>query len=289
MANQKTIVYFDGPIRSRTVCGETDYLANESGGDEGIVYVYLQSNCDLGSPGEGGTAEVAAHELLHNLGAVPGFAPNQCRRSASHACDSTTDVMYPFVGDGSTLDSVVLDFNHDDYYAHDGAWWDVQDSDWLTHFPRFPFTLAVSGSGTLVSPLPCMTGCTELQLDNGESVSVRAVPSRGWKFASWSGGCAGASSSCTFEIGGPTTATAVFVRARLRIAVSIAGRGRVTSVPAGISCPGACANTFRATTARLTARAETGWRFAGWSGACTGSRVCTVNSAGSARARFVRR
>jgi hypothetical protein len=286
---QKTIVYFDGPIRSQTVCGETDFLSNTDGGDAGIVYIYLQSNCELGPPGAGGLAEVAAHELLHNLGAVPDSAPNECTASQSHVCDSELDILYPFISDGSTLDSVLLDVNRDDYYAHSGAWWDVQDSSWLTHLPQFPFSSSVVGSGTIETTLPCQSDCTSLQLDNEEQVSVRAVPKPGWKFAAWTGACSGATTDCTFEVGGPTTLTATFVRAPLRITVSVSGPGRVSSSPAGIACPGACSATFRATRARLTARPAAGWRFAGWSGACRGTGVCTMEAAGSVRARFVRR
>jgi hypothetical protein len=288
--DEKTIVYFDGPIKSRTVCGETDYLANTRGGDNGIVYVYLQSNCNLGVPGAGRTAEVAGHELLHNLGAVPDGAPNECPASQSHVCDSSTDIMYPFVTDGSTLDSVLLDVNHDDYYAHAGAWFDVQDSSWLTNLPQFPFSLSLTGSGKLSSALPCDVGCAGLQLDNGESVSLRAVPSRGWKFASWSGACSGTSPDCTFRVGGPTNATATFVKVPLRVVVAVKGAGRVTSSPAGIACPGsACAKTFTALPARLTPHPAPGWRFTGWSGACTGRGACVLDAAGTARARFARR
>jgi endoglucanase len=92
-----------------------------------------------------------------------------------------------------------------------------------------------------------------------------------------------------FEVGGPSTLTATFVRAPLRVTVSVSGGGRVTSSPAGIACPGACSTTFRSTQARLTARAAKGWRFAGWSGACRGTGTCTVAAAGAVRARFVRR
>jgi hypothetical protein len=288
--DQKTIVYFDGPITSRTVCGETDYLADTRGGDNGIVYVYLQSNCNLGAPGAGGTAEVAAHELLHNLGAVPDGAPNECPTSQGHVCDTATDIMYPYLTDRSTLDAALLDVSRDDYYAHSGAWWDVQDSIWLTSLPQFPFSLAVSGSGTLMSRLPCDSGCADLQLDNAESVSVRAIPSRGWTFRSWSGSCSGSSPECAFQIRGPTSATATFVKAPLRVTVAVTGSGRVTSSPAGIGCPGsACAKTFKALLARLTPHAAAGWRFAGWSGACKGRGACVVDAAGAVRARFARR
>jgi hypothetical protein len=293
-ADSKTIVYFDSPIRDRQVCGETDYLSDNAGGSpRGIVYVYLQSNCNIGAAGAGGTAEVAAHELLHNLGAVPEGAPHECPTSSSHACDSTVDIMYPFISDGSTLDTVQLDVGHDDYYAHDGSWWDVQDSSWLTHLPQFPFSLTVAGSGTLVAVsagarLPCTTGCTGLALDNGASVSVTAVPAAGFAFSSWGGACSGTVRACTVAVGAATQATATFVKAALRVTVAVGGKGRVTSSPAGIACTGTCTKVFAATSVKLTAKPAAGWRFAGWSGACAGKGVCTVRKPGTARAKFTR-
>jgi hypothetical protein len=294
-ASAKTIVYYDAPIQNTRVCGETDYLANDTGGDTGIVYVYLQSGCTLGAAGAGGTAEVAAHELLHNLGAVPADAPHECPDSESHACDSEQDIMYPFIGDDSTLDSVFLDVGHDDYYAHGSAWWDVQDSNWLTHLPQWPVSLAVAGNGALVTRtrttlLPCGTGCTDLPVDNGAQLTVTAVPLPGFVLSSWSGACAGASPRCAIAVKGPTTLSATFVpRPPLRLAVAVSGRGAVTSAPAGLRCSASCTHTFAATTVRLTAKAAAGWRFAGWRGACTGARACLVTVSGAARATFVRR
>jgi hypothetical protein len=292
--NEKTIVYFDSPIRDRQVCGETDYLSNTVGGSpRGIVYMYLQSNCDVGAAGAGGTAEVAAHELLHNLGAVPAGAPHECPSSSSHACDSTADIMYPFISDGSTLDTVQLDVGHDDYYAHDGGSWDVQDSGWLTHLPQFPFSLAVAGGGTLLAlsgdaRLPCTTGCSGLALDNGASISVTAVPAAGYVFSSWAGACTGAARTCVVAVGADTQATATFTKAALRVTVAVTGKGRVTSAPAGIACAGTCTKVFAATAVKLTAKPLAGWKFAGWAGACAGKRACTVKKPGTARARFIR-
>ena len=293
--SQKTIVYYDGPIQSRRLCGETDYLANTSGGPQGLVYVYLQSGCNLGPPGSGATAEVAAHELLHNLGAVPPTAPNECPDSASHACDSPDDIMEPFLQGGSNLDKVFLDAGRDDYYAHSGLWWDVQDSNWLSHLPRQPLSLAVSGSGTLVVRaagavlLPCDSGCTAVSLDDGTRVSVIAVPSPGWKFGSWGGGCGGTRAACTLSVGGETSASAAFVKAPLRVTAAVTGRGTVRSAPVGITCPGACRATFAGSQVRLTARPAAGWKFSGWGGACTGKGACTLTLAGTARAKFARR
>lgn len=291
--SDKTIVYFDSPIRDKQVCGETDYLSETRGGAQGIVYVYPQSGCNLGAVGSGGTAVVAAHELLHNLGAVPDGAPHECPTSASHVCDSTNDIMYPYITDGSTLDSVRLDVGNDDYYAHPNSWWDVQDSGWLSHLPQLPLSLAVSGRGSLVARaggvrLACTTGCSQLALDTGTQVSVTAVPAAGYAFSGWSGACAGTARSCTIAVGAETQATAAFVKAALRVTVAVRGSGRVTSSPAGLACAGTCTKVFASTSVKLSAKPAAGWRFAGWSGACSGKGGCTVTKPGTVRATFSR-
>lgn len=293
-ASQKTIVYYDGPTSDPSLCGETDYLASSTGGDQGIAYLYLQSGCDLGAPGAGTTAEVAAHELAHNLGAVPDGAPHECLTSQNHVCDSSTDLMYPFITDGSTLDSVTLDVGRDDYYAHAGTQWDVQDSTWLEHLPQFPFSLSVGAGGTAsaragISNLPCDDGCTGVQVDNGTTLSLTALPSSGYAFAGWTGGCPGSSRLCTIAVGGPTSVAATFVRAPLQVRVAVIGRGTVTSSPAGLTCAKACRRTFAATTVRLTAKPAAGWRFKGWAGACSGRRACSLSHTGTLRAVFARR
>lgn len=294
-AGQKTIVYYDGHTFDGDVCGETDYLTDRIGGDVGIAYVYLDSGCDLTPVGTGASAEVAAHELLHNLGAVPDEAPHRCDTSGSHVCDDPNDVMYPFFATDTTLDAVLLDSGRDDYYRHSGSWWDVRNSGWLTHLPQRPFSLSVTGAGTLyaasdTTELPCRNGCDALQLDDGERVSVTAIPAAGWRFGSWTGSCPGSRPACTLSVGAGTTATAAtFVRAPLRVAVSVRGRGRVRSVPAALDCTRACRATFAARTVRLAAIPAPGWRFAGWSGACSGQDRCTVSTSASVRARFERR
>jgi len=79
-----------------------------------------------------------------------------------------------------------------------------------------------------------------------------------------------------------------------RIAVSKSGRGkgRVTSMPGGIACGKACTHEFAyETSVTLKANAAKGSKFAGWSGACTGKRLCRIAVTGSAKikAKFVRR
>ena len=72
---------------------------------------------------------VAAHELMHTLGAVDGrSAPNGC--ASGHVCDGGTDLMTATLENGP-LESRVLDVGRNDYYGHGGSWDDVQDSRFL--------------------------------------------------------------------------------------------------------------------------------------------------------------
>ena len=118
---QKHLVYYDGPTDNGRICGEGGGTAD----GPGIAVVYL-SSCP-GVP----TAPVAAHELLHAFGALPASGPpNACPDTRAHPCDSDMDILYPFA-DTTPLGSRLLDFGRNDYYAHSGAWLDVQDSPWL--------------------------------------------------------------------------------------------------------------------------------------------------------------
>ena len=64
---------------------------------------------------------------------------------------------------------------------------------------------------------------------------------------------------------------------QLTVARIGSGGGRVTSIPAGIDCPGACSASFAEDTAvSLSAQGDVLSRFASWSGPCAGSR-CTFD------------
>ncbi len=55
------------------------------------------------------------------------------------------------------------------------------------------------------------------------------------------------------------------------------GSGTISSSPAGISCGSDCSEEYESnTTVSLTATADSGFLFAGWSGACFGKALCTV-------------
>ena len=71
--------------------------------------------------------------------------------------------------------------------------------------------------------------------------------------------------------------TAVFGAATFRLTTSVGGKGKVSSSPGGVSCPGRCSAAFRAdSSVRLRAAASPGFRFAGWTGSCRGTRPCVV-------------
>jgi len=65
--------------------------------------------------------------------------------------------------------------------------------------------------------------------------------------------------------------------ANYRLTVKVVGPGRVLSAPAGIACPRRCAAAFsKGTKVTLRPRSVKRSRFVRWSGACSGSKRCTV-------------
>jgi len=65
----------------------------------------------------------------------------------------------------------------------------------------------------------------------------------------------------------------------LNVTVAGGGSGTVSSNPSAINCPTTCSATFQSgSQVALTATADTGFTFAGWSGACTGTGSCDVNA-----------
>ena len=111
----------------------------------------------------------------------------------------------------------------------------------------------------------------------GARVTLAATPDPGSVFAGWSGDCTGAG-SCVLTVGANKQVAATFNRAtRFALVVNRVGGGTVTSNPLGINCGADCTETYAVgTRVTLTATPATGFKFTGWSGACTGTGNCVV-------------
>jgi Divergent InlB B-repeat domain len=288
--SQKNLVYYDGPpVYDSFVCGTTfvPNSATSQGGYAGIAFVWLRSLCG-GDVGAGGlNAAVAVHELIHGLGALVGAnSPNECAPpDDGHVCDNTLDVLYPSANASTRIATQILDFNRDDYYGHSHTWFDVQDSGWLTHLPQLALAVAVQRAGsatgvvhlTAPSTFDCAASCA-LDFDSGLTATLAAQASAGSRFLGWTGACSG-TGSCTVTMDSAKSVGARFAASVSRFSVSISGKGRVTSTPAGIACPKRCSTAFPSTsTVRLRATPSAGQRFAGWSGSCHGTGTCTLKA-----------
>jgi len=155
-------------------------------------------------------------------------------------------------------------------------------------------SVSIKGSGTVTSSPPgidCSDSCSNSFVSNDDPanydpVSLTATPDSGWEFADWGGDCSGGG-GCTIdpiEPGGSYSVTATFafvIPAEFALAVSIIGKGRVTTTPAGIDCVQACSGAFATdSSVTLTATPFPGWSFAGWSGSCGGTGACSVTMGG---------
>lgn len=268
---KKYLVYFDTPFVEQDVCGISD--KNFSSGP--TFSVVLLAGC----PGVA-TDGIAAHELLHGLGALPAGAPNACTAANNplgqvpdpgHPCDSPQDVLYP-VTNGAPLAQLILDVNHDDYYAHSGSWDDIQDSAWLHLLaaPAIQLVVSIAGAGEVTSVVPgvdCTSSCTT-QWDGGATTALLAQPAKGKRFVGWTGACIGRA-DCNLTLTSAVSVNATFGPTRVPVALGKTGKGTVTCVPK-------CGKTFAAGS-RLTLRAvpAKGWKFASWTGDCAKVRVAT--------------
>lgn len=280
----KYVVYYDGAISEQGLCGQ--------GGSDttgfGVAVVFARSCSGIA------LSVVAAHELLHTLGAVPGEAPHDCPPpNNGHTCDTKSDIMYPFVSP-VPLSSEILDPGRDDYYGHSGSWPDVQDSRWLVQLDRqVPFSLGIAGTGSVTADVPgllCTRTCTTTW-NAGTQLNLVATPAAGAKLVRWTGSCTEAA-ACSVTVDQGANVSALFAPVTYRLTVSRAGSGSIRSARPGISCAPRCSAAFPSyVSLQLRATPAKGWRFGKWTGACRGTRpVCSVpmTKNTSARALFVR-
>lgn len=291
---EKALVYLDGAVIAPGVCGVSK-MAARNGARYGVSVIALRSACRVDLGAGIATARIAAHELVHNLGAVSSKAPNACGDPTlgGHACDGPDDLMFPYASSDMRLADAVLDRGRDDYYGHEGEWWDVQDSAWLVHLPRRTLTVAITGPGSVASApavIACPGSCAAT-LDGDASLQLTALAHPGAEFHGWKGACKG-EGTCRVAMTADVRVTAVFGALRAALSVRVRGGGRVTSTPSGLGCPGRCAVKFpRGTVVTLRARPLPGWVFRQWSSVCAARATCVQRMTGDRQvtATFVRK
>ncbi|MGZ4335368.1 MAG: InlB B-repeat-containing protein [Gaiellaceae bacterium] len=291
-ATTKFLVFVDD-VNTQNICGvggpsSVSGLGTPSYG----VATVLLSSCDGAD-----RATIAAHELLHAVSPGSGFvgAPHICSGDAYHVCDSSGDVLYPFVESGIPLNSLQLDVGHDDYWAGTAPV-NLQVQPWFKHTQdQVHLGLTIAGKGEVQSDLPgldCSASCGT-DWDRGDAVSLSPASAAGYRFVRWTGGCTG-DADCSLTLDASKDVTALFAPSTFPLGVRVAGSGTVTSSPRGLTCrKGACTKPFTSYEAVvLTAKAAKGWRFSAWSGLCRGSKAtCKVpmTAPSAVRATFKKR
>lgn len=157
--------------------------------------------------------------------------------------------------------------------------------------PPVKLQIDIAGSGTVTGAgaLSCTASCATT-VDGQATATLRAAPAPGFVFAGWSGDCSGMG-VCTVQTNRDLHVSAAFALARtLTVTVGGTGRGAVTSIPSGISCPGVCTAQFPAgAEVALAAAPAAGSLLGAWSGSCaTSGASCkaTLGSDGAVAATF---
>ena len=148
----------------------------------------------------------------------------------------------------------------------------------------FALTVAKNGtgSGTVTSnvgEIICGATCSA-NYEYGSTVILTAVAQTGSTFGGWSGGGCSGTGTCTVLVDQAKTVTATFTLGTnvLTVVKTGTGSGMVSSIPSGINCGTTCSFNFPFNTqVTLSAGAQTGSTFTGWSGSgCSGTGTCVV-------------
>ena len=148
--------------------------------------------------------------------------------------------------------------------------------------PSHALSVQVSGDGTVTSApagIDCGKTCTATFTG---PVTLTATSAAGSTFSGWDGACSG-TDGCTVAMSVDASVRATFRAGTMppgqsrAVRVAVQGSGRVVSAPDGIDCGARCSAQFAdGTSVTLEARADQGWAFKSWSGACSGSSLCSL-------------
>jgi hypothetical protein len=138
--------------------------------------------------------------------------------------------------------------------------------------PTFAVKLTFKGSGggkvTVTpasgAPTDCSSDCT-LPYPPGTSVTLSAAASDGSTFVSWGGACTG-QSPCplTLDVDRAVDVTFNAQGNQVTLMVGTTGPGAVMVTPAGTACGPGCSRYPTSTPVMLTAKANLGYSFTGW-------------------------
>jgi hypothetical protein len=158
---------------------------------------------------------------------------------------------------------------------------------------KLSVSLLGNGKGTVSADPPDKFACKYSGCSGsypvGTVVTLTATPDASSDFAGWSGACtsAGMNPTCTATLTKDLAAGAKFSKKVYNLAVTVVGtKGSVTAFPLPIGLSSAKCSTgtcnwpyYASTEVHLTASAPYGYKFIGWSGACSGTRpYCTVTT-----------
>jgi DNA-binding beta-propeller fold protein YncE len=157
--------------------------------------------------------------------------------------------------------------------------------------PHDALTVTSEAGGSVRGPgVECPSDCGQ-EFWQGTEIALSAHPAVGHHFLGWSGDCSG-TGECALTMDAAHEVTAAFAidAHALAVAKAGAGAGTVTSDVGKIDCGTTCSDSYDyGTVVTLTASAEAGSTFTGFSGACTGTGPCrvTVDAAKQVTATFV--
>ena len=135
-------------------------------------------------------------------------------------------------------------------------------------FTQDEYTLMVTSAHGVVTRNP-----DQATYRYGDTVQLTATPAAGWSFANWTGDATGTTNPLSVLIDGNKTVTANYTQDQYTLTITKVGNGTVSKAPDQASY------TYN-TAVALTATADPGWTFAGWS-VCEGTGTCSVTMDGN--------
>jgi Divergent InlB B-repeat domain len=259
------------------VVGNPSHDVRCAGGGGGLAIVSLPSCPDFGRYSYRDL--VIVHEIVHAMGQVSTSAPHS--DGGAHIAADRNDLMsaeaWVFDRDFQTI---LVDRDQDDY-------WNAI-LPWLTR-NHHPVAIALSRGGAVevggdvqpylgaspgIAAEPYCDGACERGFRQGARTTLTPLAAdESWRFAGWTGGCAGAS-GCELVVDGPKAVTGTFTPVT-HLRLSVRGPGAVRF--ASGTCRRACSYVLPANS-RLTlfARPSRRSRFVRWRGRCGSEPRCAL-------------